>query len=85
MTENEQKQNEYAENRLANATRLGINAAIHGLTNICFFSNKAAQKENESNLWIGIKNDAEKTLADLLLLKVKIEMVIGPEKQVEKE
>jgi hypothetical protein len=83
--ENELRQAEYAANRRANAIRLGINSAIHGVTNISIFTDKTFWSVVEQPIMDNIKHDSINILADLMLLKAKIESVIGQEKQMEKE
>jgi hypothetical protein len=85
MSEAETKQEEYAKNRRENAIRLGVNSAIHGVTNISIFSDKAFWSVVEQPLMENVKNDSIGILADLMLLKTKLESVIGPEKKEEQE
>lgn len=77
MTEGEVKQEDYAVNRRSNVIRLSVNNAIHNATNIGIFSNKEFWQEQDHQLWKSIGNDAHNILADLILLKTKIETIIG--------
>src|SRR3954462_2801165 len=85
MTEGEAKQEDYATNRRSNVIRLSVNSAIHNAINIGILSNKQFWHEQNHQLWENIGNDAHSILGDLMLLKMKIETIIGVIREKEEE
>src|SRR3954465_14056550 len=84
MTDGEVKQQDYEMDRREKVIALGINTAIHGLGNCALFSNKKLWPEQDQHLWEVISNDAHSILGDLMLLKMKLETILGaPAKEEE--
>ena len=76
----EEKQNDYAKIRRIHAMELGINNAVHGITNLVVFCQVEFWPEEQRHLWVNIRSDAEKVLSSLILLKTKLELVTAEHK-----